>query len=678
MISSRLALAAALVASFPAVAQVAALDSSDASGGDAAATSAAAAPEAPPGSAEDAHPRRTWRRHRRHRHPPQRGRRARRHLGARCSRPHSRSPPEHRRDLARQPGVTATSFGPTASAPVLRGLSGDRVRVLTDGIGTLDLSSSGPDHAIAINPLTAERIEVLRGPSALAVRLVGDRRRRQRHRHAHPAPRARRGRRGDALAELRHRGRRALGQRRGRRSARRQFRRPRRRQLVEDRRSAHRRAHPVEGAARASAGQPRSGDSRARRSQGRPAQFARRTRTKARSASPMSTAASTSARRSPATPRYIGVPIRYSLDPAIEAEAPTIDLEQTRYDARAEIPVGGFFSQRPRPRRLFQLSPRRNRGHRRDRLELLQQGRRRPRRAGPDRALRLGRNQRHPISQPQRARSAARRNSCPTAARSRPACSRCRPWSAGRSALEGGARVEFSRLTAEADEQLDNPRPSRKFTTVSGSLGGAVRILARLAGRAVAVAQRARAVDRRAVRQRPAWRQPVVRGRRPGPRPRKEPRRSKLACAAQRGRCTLTAQRSIYSHFSNFIFQAADRRGSRTICRCSSIRQGQADYLRVRGAGDAKLGEALGVEWGGELSGRRGARDDQGFRPGAVDPAVADAWRADRRARPVRRPARGRARLRATTAPRRSKPIRRATRWSTPRSTGTRSPPSRS
>ena len=69
--------------------------------------------------------------------------------------------------LARQPGVSATSFGPAASAPVLRGLSGDRVRVLTDGIGTLDLSSSGPDHAIAINPLTAERIEILRGPAAL-------------------------------------------------------------------------------------------------------------------------------------------------------------------------------------------------------------------------------------------------------------------------------------------------------------------------------------------------------------------------------------------------------------------------------------------------------------------------------------------------------------------------------
>ena len=69
--------------------------------------------------------------------------------------------------LARQPGVTASSFGPTASRPILRGLSGDRIRVLTDGIGSFDVSASSPDHAVAINPLTAERIEVLRGPAAL-------------------------------------------------------------------------------------------------------------------------------------------------------------------------------------------------------------------------------------------------------------------------------------------------------------------------------------------------------------------------------------------------------------------------------------------------------------------------------------------------------------------------------
>lgn len=69
--------------------------------------------------------------------------------------------------LARQPGVSATSFGPNASRPVLRGLQGERVRVLTDGIGAFDVSNTSVDHAVAINPLTADRIEVLRGPSAL-------------------------------------------------------------------------------------------------------------------------------------------------------------------------------------------------------------------------------------------------------------------------------------------------------------------------------------------------------------------------------------------------------------------------------------------------------------------------------------------------------------------------------
>lgn len=69
--------------------------------------------------------------------------------------------------LARQPGVSATSFGPNASRPILRGFQGERVRVLTDGIGSIDVSNTSVDHAVIIDPLLAERIEVLRGPSAL-------------------------------------------------------------------------------------------------------------------------------------------------------------------------------------------------------------------------------------------------------------------------------------------------------------------------------------------------------------------------------------------------------------------------------------------------------------------------------------------------------------------------------
>ena len=69
--------------------------------------------------------------------------------------------------LAKLPGVSATSFGPSASRPVLRGFQGERIRVLTDGIGSIDVSNTSVDHAVIIYPLLAERIEVLRGPAAL-------------------------------------------------------------------------------------------------------------------------------------------------------------------------------------------------------------------------------------------------------------------------------------------------------------------------------------------------------------------------------------------------------------------------------------------------------------------------------------------------------------------------------
>jgi iron complex outermembrane receptor protein len=69
--------------------------------------------------------------------------------------------------LQRQAGVSATSFGPNASRPVLRGFQGERVRILQDGIGSFDVSNTSVDHAVVINPLTADRIEVLRGPASL-------------------------------------------------------------------------------------------------------------------------------------------------------------------------------------------------------------------------------------------------------------------------------------------------------------------------------------------------------------------------------------------------------------------------------------------------------------------------------------------------------------------------------
>jgi iron complex outermembrane recepter protein len=70
--------------------------------------------------------------------------------------------------LAGLPGVSTTSFGPGASRPVIRGLGAERVQVLNNGIGVIDASAASPDHAVTADPLGAERIEILRGPAALA------------------------------------------------------------------------------------------------------------------------------------------------------------------------------------------------------------------------------------------------------------------------------------------------------------------------------------------------------------------------------------------------------------------------------------------------------------------------------------------------------------------------------
>jgi len=65
------------------------------------------------------------------------------------------------------PGVSATSFGPNSSRPVIRGLDSERVRIMQNGIGILDASSLSFDHAVSLDPLVIEQIEVIRGPAAL-------------------------------------------------------------------------------------------------------------------------------------------------------------------------------------------------------------------------------------------------------------------------------------------------------------------------------------------------------------------------------------------------------------------------------------------------------------------------------------------------------------------------------
>ena len=78
------------------------------------------------------------------------------------------SPPQGLGDLlSGMTGIRSTYFGPGASRPVIRGLAGPRVLVLTNGVGMIDASTLSPDHQVAVDPAEAQRIEVLRGPSAL-------------------------------------------------------------------------------------------------------------------------------------------------------------------------------------------------------------------------------------------------------------------------------------------------------------------------------------------------------------------------------------------------------------------------------------------------------------------------------------------------------------------------------
>ncbi|WP_282372377.1 TonB-dependent receptor [Pseudomonas sp. PS02290] len=69
--------------------------------------------------------------------------------------------------LNNQPGVSSSYFGPGASRPIIRGLDGDRIRILRNGVGALDASSLSYDHAVPLDPVNVDRIEIVRGPAAL-------------------------------------------------------------------------------------------------------------------------------------------------------------------------------------------------------------------------------------------------------------------------------------------------------------------------------------------------------------------------------------------------------------------------------------------------------------------------------------------------------------------------------
>jgi iron complex outermembrane receptor protein len=499
--------------------------------------------------------------------------------------------------LARQPGVSSTSFGPTASAPILRGLSGDRVRVLVDGIGSLDLSGSGPDHAIAINPLTAERIEVLRGPTALlfgssaiggVVNVVDARI----PRHVPEGPVG-----GDALL--------SYGSAADERSANLSLNVPFAGHFVAHadgnwsksddlRTGGHLLSDALREEARASADPDISALADLKGTL--PNTAAKSTEAAAGLAyvdAGLNVGFSVTRHHS----KY-GVPIRFSLDPDIEAEAPTIDAHQTRFDGRAEVPLGGVFSEvRARggvskyhhdeleedgtiATRFF------SRGGE-GRIELVQSeaggwG-------GTSGVQYLDRN----------ARIRGDEKFLPDSRQRQAGIFTEQSYVAGPLRVEGGLRVEFSRLTAEDDPQLGTNAQERTFTTVSGSLGGSYEVVPNWrAGLTASSSTRTPSIDELFANGPHGGSQAFEIGN-----PDLDPERSLSVEASLRrtGGPIHVAANLYYSRFSNFIFQAPTGAIADDL-PVYAYKQGRANYYGFEVQADGKFGEALGIRWGGEAS----------------------------------------------------------------------------
>lgn len=377
--------------------------------------------------------------------------------------------------LAHQPGVSATSFGPSASRPVLRGFQGDRIRVLTDGIGSLDVSSTSVDHAVAINPLTADRVEVLRGPSVLlfgssaiggVVNVIDSRIPRRVPTEAVHV---------DGLL--------TYGSAADERSANATLDVPLGGGFVahldgnwtktDDLRTGGYILTPELRAEAAASGDP---DIQALADlRGRLPNSASETSDIAGGLAWIQGQNNVGFSINRYDSRY-GVPIRYSLDPAIEAEAPTLDLRQTRVDGRAEIDTGDGFLDVVRLRggysdyRHFEIEDTgeiattfNTEGYE-GRVEAVQ-------------STRGGWGGGFGAQYFHRDFSVVGEEKfLPPNSTSQFGLFTVQTLELGDFRAEAGARWEHSRLTADADADLGNPALARSFDTFSGSIGGSYAI----------------------------------------------------------------------------------------------------------------------------------------------------------------------------------------------------------
>jgi len=510
--------------------------------------------------------------------------------------------------LADMPGVSSTSFGPSASRPILRGEQGERAPVLIDGISSLDLSATDPDHAVSINPLTAERIEVLHGPGALlysssvigGVVNVTDTRI-PRH---HPDD-------VDVDAVLN------FGSAAKERSGNLQVDVPLGKHFV---------AH-VDGAYSKYDDLHVGGFllSKALRQQALASpdpeiqaladlkdklpNTAGRADDIAGGVAYVDGDLDVGISYSHHDTKY-GVPIRFSLDPTIEAEVPTIDAHQDRGDVRANVPIGGFF-------KIFEFRGGLSKYHHSEAEEDGTIGSRFYSDGGEMRAD-LVQNERggwggttgiQYLSQDARIRGDEKY--LPDSLKQNFGVFTLQSVEMGKVRFEGGARIDFARLHADQDDDIaeqalevgeTSPVGSiplrRNFTAFSGAIGANYDLDGWRAGLSLSHSERAPGIDELySFGPHGGSAQFLI-----GDPDLKIEKSNGVEFSVHRTTGPIHVQGSLYySRYSNYIFEAPTGEIEDNNLAVYEYRQGKARYYGFEVESDMKFGKALGIDWGGEV-----------------------------------------------------------------------------
>lgn len=498
--------------------------------------------------------------------------------------------------LARQPGVSTSGSGPNVARPVLRGLSGDRLRILTDGIGSLDVSASSSDHAVAIDPLTAESIEVLHGPAALlygssavggVVNVIDSRI----PRHEPEEPVSLKAVAGYATAanevltngeidvplgghfvahadaSFTHNDDLRIGGH--------VLSRPLREQALAS-------ADPAIRALAGLKGDLPNSNGRTFEAAGALAWIGGDSN------------AGFSVTRH--TANY-GVPIRYSFDPAAEAEQTHIDVHQMRYDGRAEIALSG-------PIRQLKLRGAWSDYHH---DEVAEDG------SIGSSVFSKGSELRADLVQRDRGgwggQSGAQyldvkqhidgdEQYLPPTRNRTFGLFTVQHWHSGPLKIEAGGRFERSNLSARASAVVGNPDISRGFSTFSASLGGSYEVLPGWRfGLSAAHAMRAPSADELFAGGPHGGNASFELG---DPNLRPEKSLGFEATLSHEGDGFQLNATAFASHFSNFLYQAPTGE-VRDELPVYVSRQGPANYSGFEIDADVALGEAGGVKWGAEV-----------------------------------------------------------------------------